>query len=119
MWGRCCVGAPGRSTPCCSTWTSGPAAFTASDNASLYGDRGLAVTRAALKPTACFAVWSSGRSTIRAAPPLRGLRRDVERVRGRLKKGGPKHTIFIGTVPLVRPRRLIRIDDDPPTVSIV
>ena len=32
---------------------NGPAAFTASNNADLYGDRGLAAARAALRPAAC------------------------------------------------------------------
>jgi spermidine synthase len=76
---------------------NGPDAFTASANAGLYSDRGLASVRAALKIGGVLAVWSAwedrkfeqrlrhGRFTV-----------EVERVRARLKKGGPRHTIFIG-----------------------
>jgi spermidine synthase len=78
---------------------NGPAAFTASDNAGLYDDRGLAAVRAALKPGGVYAVWSS-REDRRFEQRLRyaGFDVTVERVRGRLKKGGPRHTIFIGSV---------------------
>ena len=38
---------------------NGPAAFTASGNAGLYDDRGLAAARAALKPGGVLAVWSA------------------------------------------------------------
>ena len=78
---------------------NGPSAFTASDNSGLYDDRGLAVARAALRSGGVFAVWSS-REDRRFEQRLRyaGFDVTVERVRGRLKKGGPRHTIFIGTV---------------------
>ena len=78
---------------------NGPAAFTASHNAGLYDDRGLAAARAALKPGGVLAVWSS-REDRRFEQRLRysGFDVTVERVRGRLKKGGPRHTIFIGAV---------------------
>ncbi len=77
---------------------NGPSAFTASNNADLYGDRGLAAARAALRPGGVFAVWSS-REDRRFEQRLRyaGFDVTVERVRGRLKKGGPRHTIFVGT----------------------
>ena len=79
---------------------NGPAAFTASDNASLYDDKGLAAARAALKPGGVFAVWSS-REDRRFEQRLRyaGFDVTVERVRGRLKKGGPRHVIFLGAAP--------------------
>src|SRR5436190_7818777 len=78
---------------------NGPAAFTASHNASLYDDRGLAAARAALKPGGVLAVWSS-REDRRFEQRLRygGFQVAVERVRGRLKKGGPRHTIFLASV---------------------
>jgi spermidine synthase len=81
---------------------NGPAAFTASLNAGLYDDRGLAAARAALKPGGVLAVWSS-REDRRFEQRLRygGFNVTVERVRGRLKKGGPRHTIFLGTVTLM------------------
>ena len=79
---------------------NGPSAFTASDNSGLYDDRGLAAARAALTPGGVFAVWSS-REDRRFEQRLRyaGFAVSVERVRGRLKKGGPRHTIFIAAVP--------------------
>ena len=79
---------------------NGPSAFTASDNSGLYDDRGLAAARAALRPGGVFAVWSS-REDRRFEQRLRyaGFAVSVERVRGRLKKGGPRHTIFIAAVP--------------------
>jgi spermidine synthase len=76
---------------------NGPVAFTASHNAALYSDRGLASARGALKAGGVLAVWSAwddrkfeqrlrhGKFTV-----------EVERVRGRLKQGGPRHTIFLG-----------------------
>jgi hypothetical protein len=76
---------------------NGPAAFTASHNAGLYDDRGLASARQALKAGGVLAVWSA-REDRRFEQRLRygGFTVEVERVRGRLKKGGPRHTIFLG-----------------------
>jgi spermidine synthase len=76
---------------------NGPAAFTAADNAGLYADRGLAVVHAALRPGGVLAVWSAWDNR-RFEQRLRYGRFDVqvERVRGRLKRGGPRHTIFLG-----------------------
>ena len=80
---------------------NGPAAFSASDNAGLYGDRGLAAARAALKEGGVLAVWSA-RDDRKFEQRLRygGFTVQVERIRGRLKKGGPHHTIFLGHKPL-------------------
>ena len=76
---------------------NGPAAFTGSDNARLYDDRGVAAARAALKTGGVLAVWSA-REDRKFEQRLRygGFAVQVERVRGRLKKGGPRHTIFLG-----------------------
>ena len=76
---------------------NGPAAFTASDNARLYNDRGLAAAYAALKPGGLFAVWSAWDDR-KFQQRLRyvGFHVEVEHVRARLKRGGPRHTIFIG-----------------------
>ena len=76
---------------------NGPAALTASDNAGLYDDRGLAAARAALKVGGVLAIWSAGEHR-KFEQRLRYGRFtvDVARVRGRLKKGGPRHTIFLG-----------------------
>ena len=76
---------------------NGPAAFTGSGNDGLYDDRGIAVAYAALKMEGVLAVWSA-REDRKFEQRLRHGRFDVEvqRVRGRLKKGGPRHTIFLG-----------------------
>ena len=76
---------------------NGPAAFTATHNARLYDDGGLAAMRAALKPGGVIAVWSAWEDR-RFEQRLKhaGFTVQVERVRGRLKKGGPRHTIFLG-----------------------
>ena len=75
---------------------NGPTAFTASNNAGLYDDRGISIARAALKMNGVLAVWSA-REDRRFEQRLRHGRFDtqVERVRGRLKRG-PRHTIFLG-----------------------
>ena len=76
---------------------NGPDAFTSSRNAGLYDDRGLATIRAALKVGGVLAVWSA-REDRKFEQRLRygAFTVEVERVRGRLKKGGPRHTIFLG-----------------------
>jgi spermidine synthase len=76
---------------------NGPAAFSASTNAGLYDDRGLAAARAALTVGGVLAVWSAWDNR-KFEQRLRYGRFavDVERVRGRLKRGGPRHTIFLG-----------------------
>lgn len=76
---------------------NGPAAFTATHNTGLYDDGGLAAARAALKPRGTLAVWSAWDDR-RFEQRLKygGFTVQVERVRGRLKKGGPRHTIFLG-----------------------
>ena len=76
---------------------NGPAAFAGSNNAGLYDDRGIAIAFAALKMDGVLAVWSA-REDRKFEQRLRHGRFivEVERVRGRLKKGGPSHTIFLG-----------------------
>ena len=75
---------------------NGPAAFTTPENSNLYSDRGLAAIRTALKGDGVLAVWSA-REDRKFEQRLRyaGFAIEVERVRGRLKKGGPRHTIFL------------------------
>ncbi|HEX3701955.1 MAG TPA: hypothetical protein VHU82_01415 [Vicinamibacterales bacterium] len=77
---------------------NGPDAFTASGNAGLYDNRGLAAAHAALKPGGALVVWSAWEDR-KFEQRLRyaGFTVGVEHVRGRLKKGGPHHTIFLGT----------------------
>ena len=79
---------------------NGPDAFSASDNAGLYDDRGLAAARVALKTGGLLTIWSA-REDRKFEQRLRygGFAVQVERVRGRLKKGGPHHFIFLGQKP--------------------
>jgi len=76
---------------------NGPDAFTTSTNARLYGDASLAAIRAALTPGGVLAVWSAWEDR-KFEQRLRygGFAVTVERVRARLEKGGPRHTIFLG-----------------------
>jgi spermidine synthase len=76
---------------------NGPTAFTSLENAWLYADRGIAAAAAALKKDGVLAVWSA-REDSKFEKRLRygGFAVEVQRVRGRLKKGGPHHIIFIG-----------------------
>ena len=76
---------------------NGPAPFATPDNAGLYDNQGLAAAHAALKMGGVLAVWSA-REDRKFEQRLRyaGFTVQVERVRGRLKKGGPRHAIFLG-----------------------
>ena len=73
-----------------------PAAFAAVNNAGLYDDRGIAAAFAALKVGGVLGVWSA-REDRKFEQRLRygGFAVEVESVRARLKKGGPRHTIFV------------------------
>ena len=75
---------------------NGPSAFTSEDNARLYSDVGLTAAREALKPGGVLAVWSA-REDRKFEQRLRynGFAAQTERVRARLKKGGPRHVIFL------------------------
>jgi spermidine synthase len=75
---------------------NGPAALTASTNAGLYDDRGIAAARDALRPGGTLAVWSA-REDRAFEHRLRyaGFSVAAERVRGRLARGGPRHTVFV------------------------
>lgn len=75
---------------------NGPSAFATSSNKQLYADGGLAAAHTALKSGGILAVWSA-REDRKFEQRLRyaGFRVEVEQVRGRGKKGGPRHTIFL------------------------
>lgn len=75
---------------------NGPAAFTTSNNSRLYDDRGLAAFRGALRSGGVLAVWSA-REDRKFEQRLRygGFHVEVQSVRARLKKGGPRHVIFV------------------------
>ena len=76
---------------------NGPAAFTSPANGALYSDRGLALIRRALKPGGVLAVWSAWEDRKFEQRLRHGqFSVKVERVRARLKRGGPRHTIFLG-----------------------
>jgi spermidine synthase len=76
---------------------NGPAAFTSSINAGLYSESGIAAIRNALATRGVLAVWSAWEDR-KFEQRLRygGFTVHVERVRARLKGGGPRHTIFLG-----------------------
>jgi spermidine synthase len=76
---------------------NGPTALTASTNARLYDNHGVAVARAALRPDGVFAVWSAQENR-KFEQRLRycGFAVELVRVRGRLKAGGPRHVIVLG-----------------------
>jgi hypothetical protein len=77
---------------------NGPEAFSASDNAYLYGTRGIADARRALKPDGVLAVWASQEDRkFEQRLGKGGFEVRVQRVRGRFKKGGPRHIIFLGS----------------------
>jgi spermidine synthase len=88
---------PGRFDAVLLDVDNGPDALTASHNAGLYNDRGLAAIRAALKMDGVLAVWSA-KEDRKFEQRLRhgAFTVEVARVRGRLKKGGPHHAIFLG-----------------------
>jgi spermidine synthase len=76
---------------------NGPAAFTSSGNAALYDNHGVAAARAALRSGGVLAVWSAWEDRkFEQRLSYAGFEVDVQRVRARLKKGGPRHTIFVG-----------------------
>ena len=77
---------------------NGPDAFTATANDRLYGDAGLAAIRHSLRSGGVLGVWSAWENR-KFEQRLRyaGFDVDVQRVRARLKQGGPRHTIFLGS----------------------
>jgi len=76
---------------------NGPEALTSTSNNRMYDNQGIATAYASLKPLGVLAIWSA-REDRKFEQRLRyaGFRVVVERVRGRLKKGGPHHVIFLG-----------------------
>ena len=75
---------------------NGPSAFATSGNKRLYDDEGLTTAHTALKSGGVLAVWSA-REDRKFEQRLRyiGFSVEVEPVRGRGKKGGPRHRIFL------------------------
>lgn len=75
---------------------NGPAALTDSNNAGLYDSRGIAAAHASLKKTGVLAIWAA-KEDRKFKQRLRdgGFEVQLQRPRGRLVKGGPRHTIFL------------------------
>jgi spermidine synthase len=75
---------------------NGPTELTASNNAELYNHRGIAAAHAALKKDSVLAIWAA-QDDRKFRQRLRdgGFDVQVHRPRGRLKKGGPHHTILL------------------------
>jgi spermidine synthase len=87
---------PGRFDAILLDVDNGPAAFTVAVNAGLYDNSGVAAVYAALGPRGTLAVWSAWEDrTFEQRLRFHGFRVEVVRVRARLKKGGPRHTIFL------------------------
>ena len=84
---------------------NGPTAFTSSANRGLYDNAGVSAAYAALETGGVLAVWSA-RDDRKFEQRLRfhGFDVQVNRVRARLKKGGPRHVIFLGFKPVGRGR---------------
>ena len=76
---------------------NGPDAFTATGNAALYANDGVLSALRALRPDGVLAVWSAWEDR-KFEQRLRwaGFTVKVHRMRARLKRGGPRHTIFVG-----------------------
>ena len=75
---------------------NGPSAFTVGVNAGLYDNSGVAAAYAALTPKGTFAIWSAWEDTqFERRLRMSGFAVEAVRVRARLKKGGPRHTIFL------------------------
>ena len=75
---------------------NGSDALTTSTNGWLYSDRGIDALRAALTSTGVLAMWLATEDR-KFARRLRqhGFTVDVQHVRGRLKRGGPRHAILL------------------------
>jgi spermidine synthase len=87
---------PGRFDAVLLDVDNGPTALTASSNAGLYDDQGVAAVRAALTASGVLAVWSA-RDDPQFVRRLRtaGFSVQRERVRSRQSGGGARHTIFV------------------------
>jgi spermidine synthase len=76
---------------------NGPAALTSTVNHGLYDNSGVAASYAALRSGGVLAVWSAWEDRkFEQRMRFHGFDTRVDRVRARLKKGGPRHAIFVG-----------------------
>jgi spermidine synthase len=78
---------------------NGPTPFAQASNRSLYGNEGVEHARRALRKGGVYALWSARRD-VKFEHRLRysGFRVVTHDVRGRLKRGGPRHTIFVASL---------------------
>ncbi len=76
---------------------NGPAALTDSNNAGLYDSGGIVAVHASLKKEGVLAVWAT-KEDQKFVQRLNegGFEVQMQRARGRLMKGGPHHTVFVG-----------------------
>ena len=76
---------------------NGPEAITQEGNRWLYGERGLATVRRALKPRGVVVVWSASSDPAFVQRLKRaGFDTEVLETPARGKAGGPLHTLFVG-----------------------
>ena len=75
---------------------NGPAAFTDAHNTALYDRGGIAAAHASLKQSGVLAIWAA-EEDLTFTQRLRdgGFNVQTHHPRGRLKKGGPRHTVFL------------------------
>jgi len=87
---------PGRFDAVLLDVDNGSDALTTSTNGWLYTDSGVDAIRAALSPHGVLAMWLA-REDSKFARRLRlhGFTVNVEHVRGRLKRGGQRHTVLV------------------------
>jgi spermidine synthase len=85
---------------------NGPRAFSQSGNGALYGDAGLAMIGAALRPGGVLAVWSAfADRKFEHRMRYAGFEVETHGVPARLRGGGPLHTIFVGLNPAAENQR--------------
>jgi spermidine synthase len=83
---------------------NGPAALTSLSNHGLYDNAGVAASYAALKVGGALGVWSAWEDRkFEQRLRFHGFVARVDRVRARLKKGGARHTLFVGLKPAPQP----------------
>jgi spermidine synthase len=75
---------------------NGPAAFTATNNAGLYEDGGIAAAYAALRVPGTLAIWSAWEDRdFEQRLRVHGFEVNVERARAHARRSGSSHTIFV------------------------
>jgi len=91
---------------------NGPDALTDSNNAGLYDSHGIAAAHASLKKEGVLAIWAV-KEDRNFGQRLRAGGFDVEehKTHGRLKMGGPRHTIFLARKSESRCKQLVHQPD--------